>query len=109
MSFSPSAFSRLLEPLNRRDLDRCVAAHGGNHGVSAEGWTCQRHVKTMLFAQFAGLGSLREIDQALSGQPRALYHLGLLAPRLLSDVEGRRSAMPLPNGPLKCSAMSQSR
>ena len=94
MSFSPSAFSRLLEPLNRRDLDRCVAAHGGNHGVSAEGWTCQRHLKTMLFAQFAGLGSLREIDQALSGQPRALYHLGLLAPRrsTLSDALAKRPA-----------------
>ena len=39
----------------------------------------------MLFAQFAGLDSLREIEQALGAQPGGLYHLGLRVPRVTND------------------------
>ena len=94
MSFSRTSFHQLLEPLDRRVLGRIVAEHDGNHGVGggANAWTCQRHLKTMIFSQIAGLGSLREIEQALSARPEALYHLDLRLPRrsTLSDAQAKR-------------------
>ena len=79
MPYSVSAFQQLLEPLDRRMLKRIVAQHDGDHGVGSgpNAWGCIRHLKTMLFAQFTGLGSLREIEHGLSAQPNALYHLDL--------------------------------
>lgn len=96
MPFIRSAFHRLLEPLDRRVVNRVVERHQGNRGVGhGDGaWTCQRHLKAMLFAQFAGLKSLREIVEALAAQPAALYHLGLRPPRrtTLSDAAAARPA-----------------
>jgi len=90
----PSTFRRLLEPLDRRLVSAMVERHDGNHGVGnrPSAWTCQRHLKTLLFAQFAGLNSLREIEQGLAAQPHALYHLDLHAPRrsTLSDALAKR-------------------
>jgi len=75
-------------------MKRIVATHGGNRGVGEgeKAWTCQRHLKAMLFAQVAGLNSLREIEQGLSAAPKALYHLDLrVAPRsTLSDAQKLR-------------------
>jgi putative transposase len=94
--FLPTAFHRLLEPLDRRVLKRIIDEHGGNRGVGEKdgAWTCQRHLKALLFAQFAGLKSLREIEQALAARPAALYHLGLRPPRraTLSDASALRPA-----------------
>ncbi|CAN5195590.1 hypothetical protein BH10PSE12_BH10PSE12_36150 [soil metagenome] len=94
--FVPSVFHQLLEPLGRREVNRIVDRHGGNRGVGsgAQAWTCQRHLKTMLFAQFAGLGSLREIEQALAADPGGLYHLDLRLPRrsTLWDAQAARPA-----------------
>ena len=91
-----SAFHRLLEPLDRRELARVVAAHRGDHGVGKgpKGWTCERHLKALLFTQFAGLTSLREIEQGLGAAPRALYHLNLRpAPKsTLADALALRPA-----------------
>lgn len=96
MPYLRSAFSRLLEPLDRRMVRRAVDKYDGNRGVG-EGdgaWTCQRHLKTLLFAHVAGLTSLREMTQALSARPSALYHLGLRPPKrsTLSDASAGRPA-----------------
>ena len=70
--------------------------HQGNRGVGTGpgAWTCQRHLKALVFAQVAGLNSLREIEQALAARPEALYHLGLRRPRrsTLSDASAARPA-----------------
>lgn len=91
-----SVFRRLLEPLDRRVVNRIVAAQDGNRhvGEGVGAWTCQRHLKALLFAQFAGLDSLREIEEGLAGHPGALYHLGLRPPRrsTLSDASAKRPA-----------------
>ena len=91
-----SVFSRLLEPLDRRALNRIVAAHDGDRGVGsgANAWTCVRHLRTMLFAQFAGLNSLREVEQGMAAHPGGLYHAGLRLPRrsTLSDAQAHRPA-----------------
>lgn len=77
-------------------MNRIVEEHDGNHGVGAgpKAWTCQRHLTAMLFAQFAGLSSLREIEHGLAAQPQALYHLNLRLPRrsTLSDAQRERPA-----------------
>src|SRR5689334_4260460 len=94
--FMRSAFARLLEPLDRRMLRRVVAEHDGDHGVGSgdQAWTCERHLKALLFAQFAGLKSLREIVAGLGGQAAAFYHLNLRAPArsTLSDASAARPA-----------------
>ena len=79
MPFMPSAFARLLEPLDRRVVARTVRAHDGDRGVGSgtRAWTCERHLKALLFGQFAGLQSLREIVAGLSGQRAGFYHLNL--------------------------------
>lgn len=96
MPYAISAFQQLLEPLDRRRLNRIVAAHDGDRGVGsgAKAWTCVRHLRTMLFAQFAGLNSLREIEQGLAAHPAGLYHLDLRLPRrsTLSDAQAHRPA-----------------
>jgi len=94
--FAASAFQQLLEPLDRRILNRIVAARDGDRGVGAgpKAWTCVRHLRTMLFAQVAGLNSLREIEQGLAAHPGGLYHLDLRLPRrsTLSDAQAHRPA-----------------
>src|SRR5258706_7874126 len=91
-----SSFSRLLEPLDRRVVARLVAEHRGDHGVGKgeHAWTCERHLKTLLFAQWAGLRSLREMVAGLSSQSVSLYHLNLRPPcrSTLSDANAQRPA-----------------
>lgn len=94
MPFIRSAFARLLEPLDRRVIAAAVRAHKGDRGVGSgdNAWTCERHLKAMLFAQFAGLKSVREIVQALGAQARSFYHLNLRPPRrsTLADANAAR-------------------
>jgi putative transposase len=91
-----TAFHRLLEPLDRRIIARAVAAHGGDHGVGGgdNAWTCERHLKSLLFAQWAGLSSLREIVAGLRAHRQSFYHLNLRAPcrSTLSDANAERPA-----------------
>lgn len=91
-----SSFARLLEPLDRRALARIVAEHDGDHGVGKgeNAWTCERHLKTLLFAQWAGLKSLREIVAGLAAQGSSFYHLNLRAPcrSTLADASAHRPA-----------------
>ena len=94
MPYLPSAFQRLLEPVDRHVFASIVERHDGNRGVGTGpgAWTCQRHLKALVFAQIAGLKSLREIEQALAARPEALYHLGLRLPKrsTLSDASAAR-------------------
>ena len=96
MPYSPTAFQQLLEPLDRRVIAHAVAAHGGDHGVGRgdNAWTCERHLKSLLFAQVAGLTSLRQIITGLSANSRWFYHLNLRPPRrsTLADANAERPA-----------------
>ena len=96
MPHSCTAFHRLLEPLDRRMIARAVSAHGGAHGVGNgdNAWTCERHLKSLLFAQWAGLTSLRQIVAGLGAQSRSFYHLNLRAPcrSTLADANAERPA-----------------
>ncbi len=96
MPYASTAFRRLLEPLDRHTLSQTAARHNANHGVGTGGkaWSCQRHLKALIFAQVAGLDSLREIEQGLCARPDALYHLDLRVPKrtTLSDASAKRPA-----------------
>lgn len=96
MPFKPSAFFRLLEPLDRRRIRQIVAKHRGDRGVGSRdnAWTCQRHLKAMLFAQFSGLSSLRDIAAGLAAQPFGLYHVDLrpVSKSTLADASASRPA-----------------
>jgi hypothetical protein len=65
--YSPTAFHRLLEPLDRRVIARAVAAHGGDHGVGRgdHAWTCERYLKSLLFCASGG------VDQPAPDRHRA--------------------------------------
>lgn len=94
MPYQATAFQQLLKPLDRRLVKRVVDDHKGDHGVgsSDNAWTCARHMKALLYAQFTDLQSLREIEQALAAKPAALYHLGLrpVAHSTLGDASAKR-------------------
>jgi IS4 transposase len=96
MPFTRSAFAALLEPLDRRVMARTVRQHDGDHGVGGgdNAWTCERHLKTLLFAQFAGLKSLREIVAGLGAHSASFYHLNLRAPcrSTLAEANAQRPA-----------------
>lgn len=96
MPYTPTAFQRLLEPLGRRIIARAVAAHDGDHGVGRgdNAWTCERHLKSLLFAQVAGLTSLRQIVTGLNAHSRWFYHLNLRPPRrsTLAEASAARPA-----------------
>jgi hypothetical protein len=77
-------------------IARAVTAHDGDHGVGRgdNAWTCERHLKSLLFAQWAGLTSLRQIIAGLGAQSRSFYHLNLRAPcrSTLADANAARPA-----------------
>jgi hypothetical protein len=91
-----SAFHHLLEPLDRRSIARAVAAHGGDHGVGNgdNAWTCERHLKCLRFAPWAGLTSLRQIVAGLGAHNGSFYHLNLRKPcrSTLADANAERPA-----------------
>src|SRR5215472_12513906 len=94
--YTPTASQRLLEPLDRRMIARAVARHDGDYGVGRRdnAWTCERHLKSLMFAQVSGLTSLRQIVTGLGAYGRWFYHLNLRAPRrsTLSDANAERPA-----------------
>jgi DDE family transposase/uncharacterized protein DUF4372 len=94
--YSPTAFQRVLEPLDRRSIARAVAAHDGDHGVGRgdSAWTCERHLKTLVFAQLAGLTSLRAITAGMAAHSRWFYHLNMRMPArsTLADANAARPA-----------------
>jgi putative transposase len=91
---SLSAFNRLLEPLDGREVRRIVAAHGGDHGVGSgpRALTCVRQLRMLLFAQVTGLSSLRDLCEGLLARPGSLYHMGVGVPRrsTLADAMAKR-------------------
>lgn len=94
MPHTLSAFNRLLEPLDGREVRRIVARHSGDHGVGSgpRALTCVRQLRMLLFAQVTGLSSLRELCEGLLARPGSLYHMGLGIPRrsTLADAMAKR-------------------
>lgn len=67
-------FHDLLKQVPWATFERLVAQHGGDDGE--RGFTSKAHLIALLYGQFAGAGSLREIIGGLNSQADRLYHLG---------------------------------
>ena len=74
MRFTPSIFSRLLEPIDLRAFKALVERHDGDaYGKSFDSW---EHLVSLLFAQFTGAASLRAIETGFNAQSNLHCHLG---------------------------------
>lgn len=94
MRFTPSIFSKLLAPINRRQFDAVVARHAGDaYDKSFGSWD---HLVALIFAQFSAADSLRGLEASWNAQCQHHYHLacGELKRSTLSDANGRRRFLP---------------
>lgn len=90
MRFTPTIFSQLVEPLNRRRFNAIVADHEGDaYDKSFHSWD---HLMAMIYAQLSGAASLRGLEDSWNAQASAHYHLdcGKLARSTLADANARR-------------------
>jgi putative transposase len=91
MHFSPTVFSSLLKPINRRQFDASVAHHKGD--AYAKRLSSWEHLVALVYAQVSGADSLRAISTGFNAQSHQHYHLGArpVARATLSDANARRS------------------
>jgi putative transposase len=90
MRYSDSILGNLLKPISRRWFDALVDRHDGNaYDKEFESWD---HVVALIYAQLAGIGSLRALEAAWNANAHHHYHLGVskLARSTLSDANERR-------------------
>jgi putative transposase len=90
MRYSDSILGHLLKPLPRRWFDALVDRHAGNAYDKRFGsWD---HLVALVYAQLAGIGSLRALEAAWNANAHHHYHLGVgaLARSTLSDANMRR-------------------
>jgi putative transposase len=90
MRFTPSIFSRLLEPIKRRQFETPVARHASDTYVkSLPSWN---HLLALVYAPFSSAASLRGLEAGWNANRRHHYHLGAgpLMRSTLSDANRRR-------------------
>lgn len=90
MRFCDSIFGRLLKPISRCQLASTVESHDGN--AYDKVFKCWDHLVALVFAQFAGVDSLRALEAIWNANSHHHYHLGVgkLARSTLSDANARR-------------------
>lgn len=90
MRFRDSIFSRLLEPINRRQFQTVVDRLDGDaYDKSFRSWD---HLVALIYAQLSGNDSLRGIEAGFNANPHHHYHLGTgkLSRSTLADANARR-------------------
>ncbi len=93
MRYSDSIFGRLLKPISRVQLAATVSRHGGNaYDKTFKSWD---HMAALVFAQLAGVDSLRALEAVWNAHAHHHYHLGVgkLARSTLADAGARRPAV----------------
>lgn len=92
MRHQNSVFHDLLKQVPWGEFDRLVAAHGSDARVRRLATKSQ--LIALLYAQFAGACSLREIEAGLQSHAHRLYHLGAKPVRrsTLADANALRPA-----------------
>jgi len=88
--YQSTIMSGLLKAIPRRAFGQIVTEHDGDRYVKDFGsWS---HLVTMVFAQLAGVSSLRELEALWNAQGSMHYHLGAGAVHrtTLSDANRRR-------------------
>jgi hypothetical protein len=85
-------FSQLLKYINWDEFDATVTEYKGD--FSAKTLKCKDILKTMIFAQFSGSDSLREIIQGLESSNGKLSHLGMESVPSRSNLSYANSTRP---------------
>jgi putative transposase len=90
MHHQNSVFHQLLKVIPRHRFQRYVAAHGGDFRV--RNLRCWDQFIALLYAQFSGCKSLRELEAGFNSHSERHYHLGCqsVARSTLSDANERR-------------------
>jgi putative transposase len=90
MRYLDSIFGWLLKPLDRRTVAAAAERHKADaYSKSFSSW---RHLVTLVYAQLAGIGSLRELVAGWNANAHQHYHLGAdaIARSTLADANKRR-------------------
>ena len=90
MRYTPTIFSKLLEPLDRRRFAAAVARHDADaYDKSFRSW---EHLVALVFAQLGGMSSLRALEAGWNASAQHHYHLGAAAVSrsTLADAGARR-------------------
>ena len=75
MYSGPLVFTQIMDFMELKTFQRCVARYQGNFSVKH--FTCMDQFRTMAFAQLAYRESLRDIEASLRAQNNKLYHMGI--------------------------------
>ncbi len=67
-------FSKLTDFLEKRIFDGIVAKHNGDKG--SRHFSCWNQMLVMMFGQFAGCDSLRDLTSVINAHAKKAYHLG---------------------------------
>ncbi len=91
MRHENSVFHQITKQIPWGRFDRLVDIHNADHRVRR--LSTKSHLMAMLFGQFSGACSLREVSHGLSSHASSLYHLGIkpAARSTLSDANTSRS------------------
>src|SRR3984885_15066719 len=90
MRYTPTIFSKLVEPLDRRRFQAIVARHDGDaYDKSFFSWN---HLLALIYAQLSNLDSLRALEAGWNANRQHHYHLGCgaLSSSTLADANRRR-------------------
>jgi len=87
-----SVFQSLLKHLPWDEFERLVEAHGADK--RQRGFTSKTHLVAMIFGQFCGAASLRDIETLMSSHAAQRYHLGIgeVHRSSLAEANARRSS-----------------
>lgn len=86
-----SVFNQVMQVIQRKELQRCVARYRGDHKVRK--FSCRDQFLAMCFAQLTYRESLRDIQDCLVSRSDQLYHLGFrsrVAKSTLADANEKR-------------------
>jgi hypothetical protein len=87
-----SVFHDLLALVPWKIFDRLVVEHGSDDCV--RGFDTRRQFIALLFGQFSGASSLREIEAAMASHQARLYHVGAKAARRSTLADANRVRSP---------------
>ena len=93
MRFADSIFASLLKPIDRRQFQKIVDRHDGDaYDKSFRSWD---HLVALIYAQLAGVQSLRALESGFNANSQHHYHLGTaeFSRSTLSDANARRPAV----------------
>ena len=83
-----SVFHSILKFFPWDEFDRAIEQHDAED--CARGFSHRSHLVAMLYAQFAGSVSLRDIEAGLSSHANRLYHVHATAPKRATLAEANR-------------------